>query len=304
MISIIGKKSHSKDWKKFEQDNKTIALNILFVPHSTKQIRHAYKSKHNFKREDQVILLMIIDGAKWLSLAVKILSTLLRRITSNHNRDFYCLNCFHSYSTNEKLEKHENVCSDHDYCYVEMPNNNKILKYNHGEKSMRAPFVIYPELECLLEKMHSCQNNLEKSYTEKKIKHTPSRYSLFTNCAFDETKSELDCYKGDDCMERFCKDLGEHATKIINYEEKEMILLTGEENKSYKKQKVCYIWKREFSTDKNDKNFFKLYHKVRGHCHYTRKFRGVAHGIFSLRYKTPKEIPVVFHNGLHLITTL
>ena len=55
------------------------------------------------------------------------------------------------------------------------------LKYNHGEKSMRAPFVIYAELQCLLEKMHSCQNNLEKSYTEKKIKHTPSRYSLFTN---------------------------------------------------------------------------------------------------------------------------
>ena len=46
---------------------------------------------------------------------------------------------------------------------------------------MRAPFVIYADLECLLEKMHSCQNNPEKSYTEKKIKHTPSGYSLFTN---------------------------------------------------------------------------------------------------------------------------
>ena len=31
--------------------------------------------------------------------------------------------------------------------------DNKILKYNHGEKSMRAPFVIYADLECLLEKM-------------------------------------------------------------------------------------------------------------------------------------------------------
>ena len=35
--------SHSNDWKKFEQDNKTIALNVLFVPHKSKQIRHAYK---------------------------------------------------------------------------------------------------------------------------------------------------------------------------------------------------------------------------------------------------------------------
>ena len=62
-------------------------------------------------------------------------------------------------------------------------------------------------------------------------------------------------------MERFCKDLRDHAMKIINYEEKEMIPLTDKENKSYEKQKVCYICKKEFSTDENDKNAFKLYHK-------------------------------------------
>ena len=78
---------------------------------------------------------------------------------------------------------------------------------------------------------------------------------------------------------------------------KEMIRLTDKENKSYKKQKVCYMCEKEFNTDENDKNAFKLYHKVRDHCHYTGKFRGAAHSICNLRYKTPKEIPVVFHNG-------
>ena len=63
------------------------------------------------------------------------------------------------------------------------------------------------------------------------------------------------------------------------------------------KSKRCYICKNEFSTNENDKNAFKLYHKFRGHCHYTGKFREAAHSICSLRYKTPKEIPVVFHNG-------
>ena len=77
---------------------------------------------------------MITDGTKWHYLPVKSLSALLRGITSNHNGDFYCLNCFHSYSTKEKLEKHENVCNDHDNCYIEMPNDNKTLKYNYGEK--------------------------------------------------------------------------------------------------------------------------------------------------------------------------
>ena len=45
--------------------------------------------------------------------------------------------------------------------------DNKISKYNHREKSMRVPFIIYADLECLLEKMHLCQNNLEKSFAEK-----------------------------------------------------------------------------------------------------------------------------------------
>ena len=59
-----------------------------------------------------------------------------------------------------KNSKHEKVCNDHDYWYVEMPNeDNKILQHNYGEKSLKAPFVIYADLECLLEKIHSCQNN-------------------------------------------------------------------------------------------------------------------------------------------------
>ena len=56
--------SHSKDWKKFESNNKSMALNILYVPHNTDKIRHAYKSKYNLTCENQVILLMITDGEK------------------------------------------------------------------------------------------------------------------------------------------------------------------------------------------------------------------------------------------------
>ena len=103
LISIIGKKlifHHTqKTGKKFELNDKTIALNILFVPYNTEKIRLAYKLKHNFTRENQVILVMITDGKKWHYLVVKSLSALLRGIASNHVGDFYCLNCFHSYIT-------------------------------------------------------------------------------------------------------------------------------------------------------------------------------------------------------------
>ena len=69
--------------------------------------------------------------------------------------------------------------------------DNKILKYNHGEKSVRAPFVIYVIWESLFEKMNTCHNNPEKLSTTKINKHIPSRYSLFTHCSFDATKTDI-----------------------------------------------------------------------------------------------------------------
>ena len=92
-------------------------------------------------------------------------------------------------------------------------------------------------------------------------------------------------------MKKFCKDLREHAAKIINYEKKKMIPLTTKKEIYYNKQKICYICKKDL--DNNDKK----QQKVRDHCHCTGNYRGAAHNICNLRYKVPKEIPVVFHNG-------
>ena len=101
--------SHSKDWKKSEQNNKTVVVNILFVPHNTEEIRLAYKLTHSFKTKNQVIVLMITDGKNWHYLVVKRVPALPRGVTSNHNGDFYCLNCSQSYSTKNKLKEHERV---------------------------------------------------------------------------------------------------------------------------------------------------------------------------------------------------
>ena len=212
--------STSTDWKKFECNNE-VALNILYIPYNTKKINIAYKSKNNLTQEKQIILLMISDGQKWHYLVVKTLSRLSRGITSNHKEDFCCLNCFHSYRTENKLEAHKKICENHDYCHVEMPTkNNNIIKYNHGEKSMKLPFVIYADLECLLEKMSTCINNPNESSTTKINKHTPSGYSIFTHCLFNKSKNKLNYYRGKDCMKKFSKDLREHVSKIINHEKK------------------------------------------------------------------------------------
>ena len=83
-----------KNGKKFELNNKSILLNILYIPHNTEEMKHAYMSKYNTIRENQVFLLMITDGNKWHYLAVKILPALLRGVTSKHVGNFYCLNFF------------------------------------------------------------------------------------------------------------------------------------------------------------------------------------------------------------------
>ena len=123
--------------------------------------------------------------------------------------------------------------------------------------------------------------------------HTLFGYSLSTQCSFDCTKNMIGCYRGKDCMKRFCKDLKEHAAKIIKYEKKEMIPLTDEENKSYEKQKFVIYTKKDLVLMMT----VKKYNKLRDHCDYTGKYRGAAYDICNLRYKAPKEISVVFYNG-------
>ena len=115
----------NKDWRKRELNN-----DILYIPHNTKKIQLAYRSKNNLTCDKQVILLMITVGEKWHYLVVKNLPGLLKGITSTHKKDFYCLNCFHFYRTQSKLESHKKICESH----VEVPTkDNNIIKYNHGE---------------------------------------------------------------------------------------------------------------------------------------------------------------------------
>ena len=251
-----------------------------------KKIEIAYKSKYNLIRDNQIILLMISNGKNWHYLAVKSLSRLLRGISSNHNSDYYCLNCFHSYRTENKLNVHKKICENHEYCNTEMPSPNNIIKYNQGEKSLELPFIIYADLECLLKKIDTCQNNPDLSSTTKINQHIPSGYSIYTNCSIDKSNKKLSCHRGEDCMKRFCKDLKDHATKIIDFKKKTMIPLTKEED-NYNKENTCYICKKDFNNDG----------KVRDHCHFTGKYRRAAHNMCNLRYKIPKNIPVTFHNG-------
>ena len=109
------------DWKTFEKDNPTIALNILFV--KEKEICPACISKITSNCEKQIILLMIPNEEKegFKANSVKKLSVLLRKITLKYHGDFYCLNCLYSFRTENKFNSHKKVCKNKDFCGVLMP---------------------------------------------------------------------------------------------------------------------------------------------------------------------------------------
>ena len=96
-------------------------------------------------------------------------------------------------------------------------------------------------------------------------------------------------------MKEFCKDLRKHATKIINYEKKNMIPLTKEEESNYSKETNCHICKKRFINYEDD--YDKKYYKVKDYCYYTGTYKGAAHNNCSLKYKVQKEIPIIFHNS-------
>ena len=155
-----------KELQKCEKNNDRIALNILYVEKFTNKISVVYKSKYNDKYKKQVILLLIDDGIKYHYLAATNLSGLLQGNSSNHRGDFFCLNCFNSYTTENELKEPEEICNKHDSCRMEMPKQ-VILKYKAGEKSLKAPFTICLDLESILKKCHLVKTFL-KNLIQKK----------------------------------------------------------------------------------------------------------------------------------------
>ena len=93
----------------------------------------------------------------------------------------------------------------------------EILEFNRYQKSDKALFIVYADLECIIEKIDGCKNNPENSSTTKVSEHIPSRFSMSTIYSFRSKENKHDVYRGKDCMKNFCESLREHAMKIINF---------------------------------------------------------------------------------------
>ena len=176
----------------------------------------------------------------------KKLSALLRRITSKHYSDFYCLNCLHSYKTKSKRESHKKVCENKKFCNVITPSEDtKLLEFNQYQKSDETPFITYADPECIIEKIDRFKNSPENSSATKVSKHIPSGFSMSTISSFKSIENKHHVYKGKDSIKKICESLREHRMKIINFKKKERKLLTKGQKESYGKCKnLLYLYRK------------------------------------------------------------
>ena len=170
----------------------------------------------------------------------------------------------------------------------------KLLEFNQYKKFDKAPFVIYADLECLIEQIDGCKNIPENSSTTKVSKHILSGFSMPTISLFKIIRNKHDVYRNKDCMKKFCEYLREHAINIITFKKKKIKLSTKEQQESYENATISYVCQEKFES-KYVKGI--KYCKVSDHCHYTGEYRGAAHSICNLKYSVPKKDCIASHNG-------
>ena len=121
----------------------------------------------------------------------------------------------------------------------------KILEFNQYQKSDKAPFIIYVDLECIIENIDGCKNCPQNSSTTKVTEYIRSGFPISTISSFRSIENKYYVYRGKDCMKKFCEFLKQHAMKIINFKKKKIKSLTKEQQELNENAKICYICKEK-----------------------------------------------------------
>lgn len=291
-----------KDIAKFEVMN-NLSIYVYTLENKNKVVP-VYLSSNRFEKIIHLLMLksdldMEIDGEGenvvdyiqsntiYHFMWIKNLSRLLSKQVTNHNGQIFlcdrCLNYFHSELL---LQKHTVDCSNLNKCRIEMPSDeNKCIKFKNFQYQEMVPYVLYADLECILEKVEDNTNENTK-YIQK---HSPCSIAYYLKCSFDDAQSKFKLYRGKDCMEWFSNELLELSADIEPIFDIPMPMekLTEMQEAEFAAAKTCHICCKPFKiTDI----------KIRDHNHFNSKYRGPAHQGCNLNYKDSRVIPVVFHN--------
>ena len=219
--------------------------------------------------------------------AVKNMSALMRHNMHDH-ASFYCPYCTYHHRTAGAVERHKKDCKAEKRTIEIMPKEGSVVKFENVKDIGYKPFVIYADFECRLEKVDIRKGD---KTTQTQI-HKSSGYCLQFVSRVDPSESRTIQYTAKTDDENVALHFIRTVTDLVydigkKYAEDRPMLITVEEQESFNNATRCWICNNDFVDDD----------KERGHCHFTGKFRGAAHGKCNLALKKDKTIPVGFHNG-------
>ncbi|XP_057301757.1 uncharacterized protein LOC130636145 [Hydractinia symbiolongicarpus] len=248
-----------KEISKFEKNNPDIAVNVLYVTGKTFNI--LCRSTHN-EREKQVNLLLLTDIKKSHYIAIENLSRLLgSKISKNHAKMHFCMNCLQAFPTIESRDKHYEYCMDNEAVKIAMPTEQeKWLYYKDGQQQFKVPFAIYTDFESLLVPI---TEDKRETKTKKLNKHVPCGWCTYSTFAYGDISYPLQRYRGKDCVKMFVQHLEDEVKRLYaTFPQHDMLPLTEVLQRGHEAAKTCHICMKSFDDDLKNR-------KVRDHCHYT-----------------------------------
>ncbi|XP_068686771.1 uncharacterized protein [Montipora foliosa] len=175
-----------------------------------------------------------------------------------------------------------------DYSGIQFPVT--VKQYNKIEKQNEININVF-DFEAITEKIHGCQPNDDKSYTEAYQKHTDCGYGYKVVCCYDDTYTKpVQIYKGEKAVYKFMEamlDEVKYCKKVTKKEFNKPLRMTEDHEKEFQRADKCHICEKEYN--KTDV-------RVRDHCHVTGQYRGSAHQDCNLNFRLTEKIPVIFHN--------
>ena len=191
-----------KQINKIEKQN-NICINLF--GYEEKQKFPIYISKEKY--QDHMELLLITEGENKHYVLIKDFNKFMFRQTKHEHKKHFCMYCLQCFSREDVLTEHKNNClSINGKQAINMPEKGDKVYFKNHHKQLPVPFVIYADFEALTEKIHGCQPNNEKSYTEAYQKHTDCGYGYKVVCCYDDKYTKpSQIFRGENAVYKFRK---------------------------------------------------------------------------------------------------
>ena len=191
----------TKQYNKIEKQNE---ININVFGYEDKQPYPIHVSKEKY--EDHMNLLLITENKNNHYVLIKDFNKFMYNQTKHKERKHFCMYCLQCFSSERVLTDHKENCMQVNGTQaIKMPaKDNNILKFNNFHKQLPVPFVIYSDFEAITEKIHGCQPNDDKSYTEAYQRHTDCGYGYKVVCCYDDKYTKpVQIYRGEKAVYKF-----------------------------------------------------------------------------------------------------